>query len=58
MNEELICQEKSTELLDIKCLIRLNEVASSLIKMAPYDQVNGYRVSQNQSKKYCRLWTT
>ncbi|XP_023345789.1 protein unc-80 homolog [Eurytemora carolleeae] len=31
-------QEKTIELVDIKCYIRLNEVASSMIKMAPYDQ--------------------
>ena len=30
-------QEKNLELLDQKCFIRLNEVASSMIKLAPYD---------------------
>jgi hypothetical protein len=33
-----LLQEKNVELLDVKCYVRLNEVASSLIKMAPYDQ--------------------
>ena len=30
-------QEKTVELFDQKCLIKLNEVATSLIKLAPYD---------------------
>ena len=30
-------QEKSLDLLDQKCLIKLNEVATSMIKLAPYD---------------------
>ena len=30
-------QEKSVELFDQKCLIKLNEVATSLLKLAPYD---------------------
>ena len=30
-------QEKNLELLDQKCFIKLNEVASSMIKLAPYD---------------------
>lgn len=30
-------QEKHLELLDQKCFIKLNEVASSMIKLAPYD---------------------
>jgi hypothetical protein len=30
--------EKNLELLDQKCFIKLNEVASSMIKLAPYDQ--------------------
>ena len=29
--------EKNIELFDQKCFIRLNEVASSMIKLAPYD---------------------
>ena len=35
------------ELLDIKCYVRLNEVASSLIKMAPYDQESESRNSHH-----------
>ena len=31
-------QDKSTELLDNKCYMKLVEVAHSLLKMAPYDQ--------------------
>ena len=30
-------QEKTVELFDQKCLIKLNEVATSLVKLAPYD---------------------
>ena len=30
-------QEKSVELFDQKCLIKMNEVATSLLKLAPYD---------------------
>ena len=30
-------QEKTLELFDQKCLIKLNEVATSMIKLAPYD---------------------
>ena len=30
-------QEKSSELLDHKCLMKLVDVAHSLLKMAPYD---------------------
>ena len=31
-------QEKSVELLDNKCYMKLVEIAHSLLKMAPYDQ--------------------
>ena len=30
-------QEKSVELFDQKCLIKMNEIATSLLKLAPYD---------------------
>ena len=30
-------QEKTVELFDQKCLIKMNEVATSLLKLAPYD---------------------
>ena len=30
-------QEKTVELFDQKCLVKMNEVASSLLKLAPYD---------------------
>jgi len=40
-------QEKSMELLDNKCYMKLVDIAHSLLKMAPYDQVLYYITKQN-----------
>ena len=53
-------QEKSMELLDNKCYMKLVDIAHSLLKMAPYDQVRSYIssfisiLSENWFSKFSR----
>ena len=44
-------ESKQSELLDIKCYMKLVDIAHSLLKMAPYDQVFIYLHSALKSAK-------